>query len=160
MSSEEDFDRLMDATQTLLQLKVGDVLTQQMIDDLHLVDKDHREESERAIDAFAKGYEAGLERGAGADTAKLIEERDSARNAAAVANALSSYRAHTAFIQGARVCREMMARFVEQGGDSVTAGSIRANWHPAWGNDPGAPTEEAYKSAGPCKISCKEDQSA
>jgi hypothetical protein len=82
------FDRLMDATQTLIQLKVGDVLTQEMIDDLHLVDEDHRESFERAVDAFHKGYEAGLLRGAGADTAKLIAERDEARDEAAISRAL------------------------------------------------------------------------
>lgn len=41
------------------------------------------------------------------------------------------------FVAGAQACREMMARFVEQGGDTVTANSIRANWHPGWGKDPG-----------------------
>lgn len=85
---DADFDRLMDATQTLIQLKPGDVMTQEMIDDLHLVDKDHRESFERATDAFHKGYQAGLERGAGADTAKLIDERDAARDEAAILRAL------------------------------------------------------------------------
>jgi hypothetical protein len=43
------------------------------------------------------------------------------------------------FITGAQECREMMARFVEQGGDTTTAQSIRANWNPSWGHDPGPP---------------------
>lgn len=42
------------------------------------------------------------------------------------------------FIAGARAMREMLARFVEQGGDATTAASIRANWVPSWGKDPGA----------------------
>lgn len=42
-----------------------------------------------------------------------------------------------AFVRGAQACREMMARFVEQGGDHATAGSIRANWRDDWGDDPG-----------------------
>jgi hypothetical protein len=46
-------------------------------------------------------------------------------------------RAAELFIAGARAMREMLARFVEQGGDATTAASIRANWHPAWGKDPG-----------------------
>jgi hypothetical protein len=46
-------------------------------------------------------------------------------------------RAEELFVLGAQACREMMARFVEQGGDAVTANSIRANWHPGWGKDPG-----------------------
>jgi hypothetical protein len=48
------------------------------------------------------------------------------------------------FRRGVRMCREMMARFVEQGGDTITAGSIRANWNPAWGDDPGKPTDADY----------------
>lgn len=48
------------------------------------------------------------------------------------------HRAHCRlFRHGAQACREMLARFVEQGGDIVTAASIRANWNPAWGPDPG-----------------------
>ena len=50
-----------------------------------------------------------------------------------------------AFRLGAQGCREMMARFVEQGGDAVTAGSIRANWNPVWGADPGPPTDQNYE---------------
>lgn len=84
----DDFDKLMDAMQTLIQLKPGDVLTEEMIADLHLVDQHNREDQERATDAFHRGYECGLERGASADTAKLIEERDDARDEAAVARAL------------------------------------------------------------------------
>jgi hypothetical protein len=41
------------------------------------------------------------------------------------------------FVTGAQALREMLARFVEQGGDTRTAESIRANWPPAWGPDPG-----------------------
>jgi hypothetical protein len=46
-------------------------------------------------------------------------------------------RAMDFFRAGAQAAREMMARFVEQGGDAVTAASIRANWHPGWGKNPG-----------------------
>lgn len=42
-----------------------------------------------------------------------------------------------AFVKGAQAMREMLARFVEQGGDTKTAASIRANWPPCWGEDPG-----------------------
>jgi len=45
------------------------------------------------------------------------------------------------FARGAQACREMMARFVEQGGDAATAQSIRSNWHPGWGEDPGLPPD-------------------
>lgn len=47
--------------------------------------------------------------------------------------------AHAGFVAGAQACREMLARFVEQGGDAVTAASLRANWAPSWGVDPGRP---------------------
>lgn len=50
------------------------------------------------------------------------------------------------FRKGAQVCREMMARFVEQGGDMATAGSIRANWNPEWGADPGTIDAAEYES--------------
>ena len=43
------------------------------------------------------------------------------------------------FRQGAEAMREMLARFVEQGGDAITAQSLRLNWNPAWGPDTGAP---------------------
>lgn len=46
-------------------------------------------------------------------------------------------RIEEAFTEGLQVMREMLARFVEQGGDHSTAASIRANWSPAWGKDPG-----------------------
>jgi hypothetical protein len=51
--------------------------------------------------------------------------------------------ADDAFINGAQACREMLARFVEQSGDAVIAASIRANWHPGWGPDPGRPDDIA-----------------
>lgn len=48
------------------------------------------------------------------------------------------------FRAGLLACREYMARFVEQGGDTATAQSIRANWWPALGDDPGTPRQLAY----------------
>lgn len=46
---------------------------------------------------------------------------------------------------------DVLARFVEQGGDTTTAISIRANWNPQWGKDPGRPDRiagEAWDSVG------------
>lgn len=40
-------------------------------------------------------------------------------------------------VAAAQAMREMLARFVEQGGEAKTAESIRANWIPTWGADPG-----------------------
>lgn len=48
-------------------------------------------------------------------------------------------RAKELFRAGLQAMREMQARFVEQGGDAVTANSIRLNWNPSWGPDPGQP---------------------
>jgi hypothetical protein len=50
------------------------------------------------------------------------------------------------FESGAQAAREMIARFVEQGGDHTTANSIRLNWNPSWGPDPGMPE---FVSPGP-----------
>lgn len=53
-------------------------------------------------------------------------------------------RQQEAFIAGAQQMREMLARFVEQGGSDVEktiAISIRANWVPGWGDDPGKPDD-------------------
>lgn len=49
------------------------------------------------------------------------------------------------FTSGLQAMREMLACFVEQGGDYSTAESIRANWNPAWGPDPGKPERVAQK---------------
>jgi hypothetical protein len=57
--------------------------------------------------------------------------------------------ARHAFRVGASHCREMLADFVANSGDPgsdyrVIAGqlaaSIRANWNPEWGKDPGPPS--------------------
>lgn len=50
---------------------------------------------------------------------------------------MTAERAEELFTAGLQVMREMLARFVEQGGDTTTAASIRANWNPSWGKDPG-----------------------
>lgn len=55
-------------------------------------------------------------------------------------------RAEELFVAGLQAMREMLARFVEQGGNTEIATSIRLNWHPAWGKDPGRP-ESVIESA-------------
>ncbi len=52
---------------------------------------------------------------------------------------VTTERAEEIFVIGLQAMREMLARFVEQGGDTTTAMSIRANWNPDWGTDPGRP---------------------
>ena len=136
---EEAMDAQMEATSRVYGIRVGDVIDQQTFDAIQLFDKMARDDDAGRLTVFHQGYQAGLQRGGGADTAKLIAERDSARTRASIANALKTSSEQWAFINGARACREMMARFVEQGGDAATAASIRANWNPAWGE--GRPVE-------------------
>lgn len=65
-----------------------------------------------------------------------------AKNMSLVSEAQAQYRnpiTQVAFRAGFVACREIMARFIEQGGDSVLAQSLRANWLPQLGEDPGAP---------------------
>lgn len=48
------------------------------------------------------------------------------------------------FRAGLLACRETMARFIEQGGtdyDKTIAASVRANWWPCLGPDPGPPRQ-------------------
>lgn len=153
----EALDRVEEAMVTLLSLKAGDQLTAENLADLLFLEEYYRKDQETQTDVFHRGYQSGLRRGAGADTAKLIEERDEARTRAMIANALRTSNAHHAFIVGAQVCREMMARFIEQGGDATTANSVRQNWRPSWGDDPGAPSDERYETAAPCEINTKAD---
>lgn len=47
------------------------------------------------------------------------------------------------FVGGLQAMREMLARFVEQGGDTKIANSMRLNWNPEWGADPGKPNSVA-----------------
>ena len=53
-------------------------------------------------------------------------------------------RAEELFIGGLQAMREMLARFVEQGGNPEIAQSMRLNWNPSWGKDPGRPDEVAH----------------
>ena len=53
------------------------------------------------------------------------------------------------FRVGAQMMREMIARFVDHAGDETTAISIRANWNPGWGEDPGKPSDADYEAARP-----------
>jgi hypothetical protein len=68
------------------------------------------------------------------------------------------------FRAGLLACREYMASFVEQGGDKDTAASIRANWWPALGPDPGRPRrghwDEYYEGEYPSgRVKTKEEVS-
>ena len=49
-------------------------------------------------------------------------------------------RAEEYFVGGLVAMREMLAQFIEAQ-DPTMAQSIRANWKPEWGKDPGKPDE-------------------
>lgn len=51
-------------------------------------------------------------------------------------------RAKEMFVGGLQAMREMLAQFIEPQ-DATMAQSIRANWKPEWGQDPGRP-EKVY----------------
>lgn len=61
------------------------------------------------------------------------------------------------FVQGARACREMMARFVEGQAGAGLAASIRANWNPDWGIDPDRVDSTSGLPAPP-RLNAHEDQ--
>lgn len=68
------------------------------------------------------------------------------------------------FRAGLLACREYMASFVEQGGNQDIADSIRANWWPFLGPDPGRPRrgrwEEYYEGEYPNgRVKTKEEVS-
>lgn len=137
--SDAEWEAFMEATQTVLTLKAGQTLTQEDIDQILFVGEYERRDEERQIDCFHRGYQLGLHEGGGSEVADLIERVSDLRTSLVVANALSKVGRTTGFVRGAQACREMVARFVGQGGKPILAGSIRLNWHPGWGQDPGAP---------------------
>lgn len=80
------------------------------------------------------------------ELAKLTDEQLAA-NMEAVTEVQKEFRNpvhQVALRAGFVMCREIMARFVENGGDATTAASIRANWMPQLGDDPGKPRRYAF----------------
>lgn len=142
--SDEAFERLMEDMQVLYGMKAGQTVTQADIDALNRLDKHWRDNDEDAIDAFNSGRQQGLLEAGGADLVALQNKLDEASIELATKRAISKFDAERGFRRGAQACREMLARFVEQGGDHRTAASIRANWSPTWGDDPGAPKEDRH----------------
>jgi hypothetical protein len=77
--SEAEWEAFMDATQTVITLQAGEPLTQAQVDEIHFYDEYIRRDEERSIDAFNKGWQAGIAKGGGAEVAKLIEDLDTAK---------------------------------------------------------------------------------
>ena len=144
LQTDAEFEAEMDAVSTVYSLHPPMVLTDAQYQAIQAFDASSRRDQERATEAFHRGYQDGLVRGAGSDVAALTNKADDARMALTVEKALRKMDWQMACRRGAAACREMMARFVERGGDAVTAGSIRANWNPSWGEDPGRISDADY----------------
>jgi hypothetical protein len=146
--SEEAFAALMDDMQVLYGMRAGQTVTQDDVDALNRLDKHWRDNEEDATEAFNEGRQQGLLEAGGADLVALKNKLDEQWAQTATDKVLRKFERQWGFRDGAQACREMMARFVEQGGDRVIAGSIRANWNPQWGEDPGVPPEDVTQHAG------------
>lgn len=88
---EIDFDRLMDATQTVIQLKAGDVLTAEQVAEIHYAFDCERQHEDDAVDAYSKGYAHGVYAGAGADKAALMEKLETLETRLAVVKAMDRF---------------------------------------------------------------------
>lgn len=93
--SDAEWEYFMDATQTILHLKAGQVLTAEQVAEILFVGEYERRDHEHAIDVFHKGYEAGRLAAAGAKRAKLLEQIDALKSRLAVAEGLLRFYART-----------------------------------------------------------------
>lgn len=137
---EAHWDAKFDTIATVYGLRPGHTLTQEDFDAIQKFDADYRENEETALHAFHTGYKRGLMDGGSADIAAMSARLDEKTGRLSLEKAMGRFRYQWGFREGARACREMMARFVEQGGTETErkiATSIRANWHPGWGENPG-----------------------
>lgn len=85
---EDEFERYMDAAQTTLQLKAGQTLTQEQVDEIQFASEYERRDHEHQIDVFHKGYEAGRLNAVGATKAALLEQVDLLKTELAVTKGL------------------------------------------------------------------------
>jgi len=136
--SDEAFDQLMDDLQTIYTAKAGQVLTQDDVDSLNRLERHWEADGERVTDAYRRGWTDALRHAGGEALVEANERADKNWSEASAQKALRKFDMAMGVRTGAAACREMMARFVEQGGDAATAASIRANWNPEWGTDPAA----------------------
>ena len=85
---DSEFERFMDATQTVLQLKPGQTLTQEQVAEIQFVSEYERRDHEHSIDVFHKGFEVGRLSAADAETVALLEKIDALKTKLAVAEGL------------------------------------------------------------------------
>lgn len=139
--TEAEWDALFDAIATVYGLRAGHALTQDDVDAISLYDANARANEEGLTDVYHRGYQDGLHTAGGTDVQALNNKLDEKNNELAVERAMRTQERQWGFREGAQHMREMLARFVAQGGDAVTANSLRLNWNPTWGPDPGAPQD-------------------
>jgi hypothetical protein len=85
---DPEFERFMDATQTVITLKAGQVLTQEQVAEIQFVSEYERRDHEHSIDVFHKGFEAGRLSAADEETVALLEKIDALKTKLAVAEGL------------------------------------------------------------------------
>lgn len=88
---DADFERFMEGYQDVLTLAAGQTLTAEQAADIQFAFEFQRKQEEDVVDAFHRGYQHGLEVGAGADAAALVEKVDSLQSELAAARALDRY---------------------------------------------------------------------
>lgn len=140
--TEEQFEALV----CLHMLKPGQVLTEADCWAIEYTRKQADAVENNVVDAFDDGRKHGIVSVAGKTDADMFAEIERLRSELSCEKALARFyhrSCSTEFIRGAAACRETMACFVDQGGDPVTANSIRLNWSPSWGDDPGAGKADA-----------------
>jgi hypothetical protein len=147
--SDAEFEAVMDALSLVYGLREGHVLTQDDVAAIALYDAHSREDQEHQLDAYHRGYQDGLLTAGGADLQALNNKLDAKSAELGAERALRMMERQWGFREGAQAMREMLARFVEQGGDATTATSLRLNWNPSWGADPGPPDEHDDSPAFP-----------
>ena len=89
--SEDDFDRFMDALQTVIKLEAGQTLLQSQVDDIKFVERWYSDQDEKATEAYSRGFEDGRANAAGAEMAEVLSRLDAARSDLAVEKALSHF---------------------------------------------------------------------
>lgn len=87
---EAEFERFMDATQTVIQLKPGQ-LTAEQVAEIQFAFEYERRDQEDKVDVFHRGYKHGIERTAGTDKAALIEKIDDLQSELRTVKALNRY---------------------------------------------------------------------
>ena len=74
MTTETDFEATMDAISRVYSLRAGHTLTLQDYEAIQTFDRASREDQERAVDAFHRGYKQGLTEGGTAEVADLKKQ--------------------------------------------------------------------------------------